>query len=77
MALTMDDDQDYTLDSDSESVWITVGTVSVYIRRQDEGVSVHLYPRGHEDEDAIGATYGAYDECLGGVGADIDVMYPV
>ena len=62
MALTMDDDQDYTLDSDSESVWITVDTVSVYIKRQDEGVSVYLYPRGHEGEDAIGETYALYDE---------------
>jgi len=63
MALTLDEDLDYTLDSDSESVWITVDTVSVYIRRQDEGVSVYLYPIGREDEDSIGETYATYAEC--------------
>ena len=62
MALTMDDDLDYTLDSDSASVWITVDTVSVCIRRQDEGVSVYLYPTGREDEDCISETYAPYDE---------------
>ena len=63
MALTMNDDLDYTLDSDSETVWMTVDTVSIKIRRQDEGVSVHLYPLGREDEDAIGETFARYDEC--------------
>ena len=62
MALTLNEDLDYSLDSDSESVWITVDTVSVYIKRQDEGVSVYLYPTGHEDEDSIGETYALYDE---------------
>ena len=61
MALTLNDGRDYTLDGNS--VWITVDTVSVYIRRQEEGVSVCLYPTGREDEDAIGETYVAYDEC--------------
>jgi hypothetical protein len=65
MALTLNDDLDYTLDSDSESVWITVDTVSIYIKRQDEGVSVYLYPRGHEDEDSIGETYAFYNEGQG------------
>jgi len=62
MALTFNEDLDYTLDSDSASVWITVDAVSVQIKRQDEGVSVYLYPTGHEDEDAIGETYALYNE---------------
>lgn len=44
-------DNDYTLRDDHPSVWITVGTISVYVRRTDEGVVVKLFPKGDEAED--------------------------
>ncbi len=44
-------ENDYTLRDEHASVWITVDTISVYIRRTDEGVTVKLYPKGNEDDD--------------------------
>jgi hypothetical protein len=44
---------DYVLPEDQQSVWITVGNISVYIKRNDEGVSVDLYPL----DDAIAAVF--------------------
>ncbi len=44
-------ENDYTLRDEHPSVWITVDTISVYIRRTDEGVTVKLYPKGNEDDD--------------------------
>ena len=53
-------DNDYTLND--ESVWITVGNISVYIKKGDEGVSVDLYPTGAENDGAIVGTYALYAE---------------
>ena len=54
-------DEDYTLDTDA-TVWITVGGISVKIQRQDDGVSVGLYPTGSEDVGPIREAYATYDE---------------
>ena len=45
--LTFEGDNDYTLNPDEQSVWITVGGISVYIRHTPNGkVSVTLYVLG-------------------------------
>jgi len=46
---TGDDDCDFTLQGDS--AWVTVGTVSIHIHRDKEGVGVNLYRNGEEDDD--------------------------
>ena len=52
--LTFEGDNDYTLNSDEQSVWIAVGGISVYIRHTSNGkVSVALYVLGEENEPAI------------------------
>lgn len=40
-------DADYEM-NDREYVWIGIGSISVYIRRDGDGVSVEVYPRGEE-----------------------------
>lgn len=45
--------EDYTLAEDAYSCWITVGTISVYVRHTEEGVSVDLYERYRENYDSL------------------------
>lgn len=53
---------DFVMPPNADSIWITVENISVNIRRQDEGVGVTLYPKGHEDEDCLGDTWALYQE---------------
>ena len=46
---------EYKLEGDH--AWITVGNVSVYIKRADEGVSVDLYPTDGEDDESLAGTW--------------------
>lgn len=47
----------------SNNVWITVNNISVYVKANDEGVSVDLYPLEREDSDeSLAATYAFYAE---------------
>lgn len=50
-ALKMEGPEDYTLESNS--VWITVKGVSVFIQDTPNGVKVDLYPLNDEMADAI------------------------
>lgn len=62
-ALSQEDgnaDNEYTLNDNT--AWITVGNISVYIRKGDEGVSVDLYPVGGEMEEPIASTWATYLE---------------
>jgi len=52
--------RDYILTG--ESAWVTVGAISVYIKKTDEGVVVDLYPTGDEMNDSIASTYAFFDE---------------
>jgi len=54
-------DVEYVLPPDAESVWVTVGNISVHVERGDDGVSVTLYPVGKETE-ALTETRATYDE---------------
>ena len=60
-ALTLDDSQggsDYTLREGALNVWVTVGALSVYIMRTDEGVAIDVYPKGREaEDDALASCY--------------------
>lgn len=62
-ALIEDEQTDYTLRESATSCWITVGKISVYIRRDQrdlrEGVIVELHERGNEAVDPLSwvATY--------------------
>lgn len=56
---------DYVLRDDAPSCWITVGSISVHVRRNtdtgDEGVIVDLFPRGAED-DSMDSAYAFYQD---------------
>lgn len=62
LLLKEDAESDYILSSDAASVWITVGNLSVYVVRTDEGVSVDIYPEGQEADDALAGTWALYAE---------------
>ena len=44
------------------SCWITVGNISVYIKKGDDGVSVDLYPLGDEMASSLASTWLTYAE---------------
>ena len=50
-ALIQDTVDEFTLAPGFTSAWITVGNVSVHIRRGADGVSVSLYPLNREEEE--------------------------
>lgn len=56
----VDSPADWVLNENS--VWITVGNISVNLKKGDEGVSVTFYPKGREADDSIGETYVLYSE---------------
>lgn len=56
----LDPDADYALESGA--VWITVGNISVHVKKGDEGVSVTLYPLGREDDESLTEAWATYAE---------------
>ena len=52
---------DYTLPKE-QWVWITVGSLTVYVKHQDEGVSVEVHATGKEDEDSITESWVLFSE---------------
>lgn len=61
-SLIRETEHDYVLDPARSNVWITVGNISVYVKRTDEGVVVDLFPLGHENDDPSLATAYAFFE---------------
>lgn len=57
--------EDYELREDCQSVWITVGDISVYIKREDEGVAVDLYPLHDEMADSLASCWALNGEVFG------------
>lgn len=53
---------DYTLHKDADCVWIRINNIAVYLRRQDEGVAVSLYPTGREMDEELAGTWALYTE---------------
>lgn len=62
--LIHEEENDYVFDPKAacRGVWITVDSLSVYIKRDDEGVGVAIYRLHHEAEDAIAETWACYNE---------------
>lgn len=56
---------DYTLKPEAIGVWIAIGDISVYLKRESEGVVVDLYAKGCEMEGAISSAYGFNTEARG------------
>jgi len=56
-ALFLENHSDYVLKEGEESVWVTVGNLSVYIIRTDEGVVVDIYPLHDELSECLASTY--------------------
>lgn len=54
--------EDFRLADDADSVWITVGDLSVYVRRVEGGARIAVYPLGEEDGDEIGVIEAYNDE---------------
>lgn len=54
--------KDYAFREDQQSVWITVGNISVYIKREDEGVAVDLYPLNDEMSDSLAGAWLTFAE---------------
>jgi len=60
--LTREGETDYLLEPGAVSCWITVGNISVYVMRTDEGVAVDLLPLHREGEAAITSTWALFSE---------------
>ena len=44
------------------SVWVTVGNISVFIRKNESGVAVDLFPLGDETAPRLAGTWLTYEE---------------
>ena len=53
---------DYTLHPDATSCWITVDNISVYIVRTGKVVSVDLFPKGREGDEALARAWALNPE---------------
>lgn len=63
LALVAEGSTDFKMVSPRQSsVYVTVENISVYIKRDDEGVSVDLFPLGREMEESMAGTWATYDE---------------
>lgn len=45
-----------------ESCWITVGNLSVYIKREKEGVRIDVYPLNDEMSKAIASSFAFFED---------------
>lgn len=59
-ALTHEEGCDYILNEDN--CWIAVENLSVQLRKQDEGLSIYVYPLHREYEDSITETWVLWTE---------------
>lgn len=60
----LDGSVDYVMAADAadQRLWVEVNNISVYIRRNDEGVSVDLYPLGAEDGESMAGTWALFQD---------------
>ena len=61
-ALKIESDFEYALQDGENSVWITVGEFSVYIRRTNDGIITDIYKKGNESNTALASTYALNSE---------------
>ncbi len=57
-----EDGNDYTLNSNS--CWISVKDISIYIVKQEDRVEVTLFGRGKESDDLLGYTSASFNETV-------------
>lgn len=55
-------DSAYRINPGFRSAWVTAGNISVYICKNDEGVSVDLFPTGQESCGSEAGTWWTYQE---------------
>lgn len=48
----------------NDSLWLSVGNASLYIKQTDEGLVVDIYAAGHEDAEPLASTYVFEQELL-------------
>lgn len=60
--LKADSSTEYTLDLKANGVWVDVQSVSVHIRKNDEGVSVDLFAAGRKNDESMAGTWLTYAE---------------
>lgn len=46
------------------SCWVTVGSASVYLKQESEGVVIDVYPVDGEMEESVASTYALFAECV-------------
>lgn len=61
-ALEQTDETDYRLVEEASSCWVQIDRLSVYIRRNDEGVSVDIYPAGSGADEAIASACAFFSD---------------
>lgn len=59
-ALKMAEEGQYVLEE--ESCWITVGKLSVFLKREKEGVLIDVYPLNDEMGKAIASAYAFFED---------------
>lgn len=65
-------DYEMAVNAESQSLWVGVDNISVYIRRNDEGVSVDLYPKGDEDAESLAGTWALFADAEPDADLDTD-----
>ena len=58
--LKMTEEGQYVLKE--ESCWITVGNLSVYVKREEEAARIDVYPLNDEMSKAIASTYAFFED---------------
>lgn len=53
---------EYTMRPEFRHIWVTIDNLSLYIVRNDEGVSVDIYPKNDEASDSLGGTWVLFSE---------------
>lgn len=63
--LRRDDNGDYTfVNPRGTGAWVTVENLSVYLKREHEGVVVDVWPLGAEDDESLASTYAFYADAV-------------
>lgn len=55
--LIQEGEEDFALNPEAESAWVTVDSVTLWIRRHPDGVIVEAYKNHAEMEDSIGEMF--------------------
>ena len=55
-----DEPSDYILNG--EACWITVDSLSIWVRRMGDGVAIDVCPHGHEGDQTIASAYACFSD---------------